>query len=121
MIQVKFVSGSTATRSDRLASSKVSIVGPTPPVSILITMRASLDMRRAMLRGSLRIIIDITDEETGRVISIPPGPVELVFDTLQCTLMDMLDRARDSGATPVVRPEGEGGQPLIPKIKPLNF
>lgn len=70
-----------------------------------------------MLRGSLRIIIDVTDDETGRTVSMPPAPVELAFDTLQVTLLDMLDRCRDSGASPAIRVDGEAPTALIPRPK----
>ena len=52
-----------------------------------MTMRAIVDIRKVHLRGSERI------------------------------LLDMLDRNRESGATPIVRVDSEAPTALIPKTK----
>lgn len=78
-------------------------------------MRVILDMRKVRLRSGERLLVDITDEATGRVVSLPPTPSDLAFDNLQVTLMDMLERCRDSSAQPVIRPESETPTALIPK------
>lgn len=80
-------------------------------------MRVTIDIRKVHLRGSERILLDVTDEMTGRTVSVPPQPIDMAFDTLQVTLMDMLDRNRDSGANPIVRLDGESSTALIPKVK----
>ncbi len=80
-------------------------------------MRISLDIRRVVLRGSTRIVIDVTDETTGRTVNLPPQPVDMAFDGLQVTLMDMVETNRDSGMTPALKPESEAITALIPKPK----
>lgn len=82
-----------------------------------MTMRAIVDIRKVHLRGSERILMDISEEFTGRTVSMPPQPVDMAFDNLQVTLLDMLERNRESGATPIVRVDSEAPTALIPKTK----
>ncbi len=81
-------------------------------------MRIHLDVRRIRLRGSERVVFDVTDVDAGRTVNLPPQPVDLAFDSLQATIMDMLETNRDSGMTPVVKPDSEAITALIPKPKP---
>lgn len=67
------------------------------------SMRVTLDIRRVYLRGSPRILCDITEEAVGRTVAVPPQPPSLFFDTLEILLQDMLESGRDSGACPAVK------------------
>ena len=78
-------------------------------------MRVVIDIRRARVRGSERTLIDVTDEVSGRTVSLAPMPTDSAFDNLQVILLDMLDRQRDSSAQPVIRPDSEAPTALIPK------
>ena len=78
-------------------------------------MRVMIDIRRSRIRGSERTLIDVTDEVSGRTVSLAPMPTDSAFDNLQVILLDMLDRNRDSSAQPVIRPATEAPTALIPK------
>ena len=80
-----------------------------------VPMRVILDMRKVKLRSQDRILFDVTDETTGRTISLPPQPPDLAFDSLQVTLMDILEQNRDSGLVPAIRPEADTTTALIKK------
>lgn len=81
-------------------------------------MRINLDVRRIQLRGSERVVFDVTDTDSARTVHLPPQPVDLAFDSLQATIMDMIATNRDSGMTPAVKPDSDAITALIPKPKP---
>ena len=81
-------------------------------------MRVVIDIRKARIRAGERLLIDVTDEVSGRTVSLAPMPTDSAFDNLQVILLDMLDRNRDSSAQPCLRPDSEAPTALIPKPPP---
>lgn len=77
-------------------------------------MQVTLDIRRSWLRGQPRLLIDIKDD-AGHTMSLPPQPTDAAFDSLQLTLLDMLDRQRDSSMHSIVRVDGEAPTALVKK------
>jgi hypothetical protein len=80
-------------------------------------MKITIDIRKIKVRGSERILLDVTDPITLRTVSLQPMPVDSAFDNLQFVILDMLDQARDSGAHMIVKNPNEAPTALIPKSK----
>jgi hypothetical protein len=81
-------------------------------------VRITIDIRKIAVRGSERILLDITDLTAIRTVSLPPMPVDSAFDNLQFIVLDMLEQNRDSGAHSIVKNPDETPTALIPRDRP---
>lgn len=81
-------------------------------------MRVLLDIRKVRLRGAERLIVEIIDDINGTKNSLHPQPIELAFEIMEITLLDMLaeEEKRSSAMVPALK-VSQDTTALIPKDK----